>query len=69
MVEGLKQYAKRLGELVVVVGGGAFVAALMQFGGKLDRASIAAGLGAATAAVYGILVKPAGDTNRPGIAK
>lgn len=69
MVDSLKQYAKRLGELIVVVGGGAFVAALVQSGGKLDRASVAAGLGAAVAAVYGVLVKPAGDITRPGIVK
>lgn len=69
MIDGLKQYAKRLVELVVVVGGGAFVAALVQSGGKLDRASVAAGLGAATAAVYGILVKPAGDITRPSVTK
>lgn len=64
-----KQYAKRLVELVVVVGGGAFVATLVQSGGHLDRASVVAAWGAGVAAVYGALVKPVGNVDKPSVVK
>lgn len=63
----MKQYAKRLAELVGVTFLGAAVPVLVT--GGLDKAALSGAAAAGLAAVYGLLAKRVGDKERPTITK
>lgn len=60
-------YLKRLAELVLVAFVSAAVPVLLDRGA--DKAAVSAAVSAGLAAVYGLLVKRVGDTERPTASK
>lgn len=60
-------YLKRLAELVLVAFVSAAAPVLADQG--LDKAAVSAAVSAGLAAVYGLLVKRVGDTERPTASK
>lgn len=65
----LPRFTKRFFEQAAVTAGAAFCASLASSGMDFSRASLAAAVGAAARVVYGILVKPVGDTESPSAVK
>lgn len=59
-------YLKRMAELVVMTFVGGASASLLA-SGRLDRAAFAGAVTAGVAAVYGLIVKRAGDKDRPTV--
>jgi hypothetical protein len=60
-------YAKRLAELALVSFLGAALPVLVANG--LGKAALVGALSAGLAAVYGVIVKPVGDSEKPSLVK
>lgn len=60
-------FLKRLFEEAVVAFLAGATAALAASGGSLDKAALVGALAAGGRAVFGILVKPLGDKDRPSL--
>jgi hypothetical protein len=65
----MPHFTKRFFEEAVVTAGAAFAADLVASGFDFSHAGIAAAVGAAARALYGVVVKPVGDTEKPSITK
>lgn len=63
------KFTKRFFEEVAVLAVGAGASDLIASGFNFSHAGIAAALGAAFRAVYGFVVKPIGDTQKPSVSK
>lgn len=62
-------FLKRLGERVLVAFLGGAMAVMVENGFELDKAALGAAVAAGVHAVYGLLVKGVGDSDRPDAAK
>lgn len=62
-------FLKRLGERVLIAFLGGALAVITENGFELDKAAIGAAVAAGVHAVYGVLVKGIGDSDRPDAAK
>lgn len=65
----MPRFTKRFFEEAVVTAASAFCADLVASGFDFSHAGIAAAIGAAARALYGVVVKPVGDTKKPSVAK
>lgn len=65
----MPKFTKRFAEEAAVSAGAAFCADLVASGFDFSHAGIAAAVGAAVRAVYGLVVKPVNDTEVPSATK
>jgi hypothetical protein len=63
----MPKFTARFFEEATVTAGAAFLADLCSSGFNFSHAGIAAAIGAAARAVYGFVVKPIGDTEKPSV--
>jgi hypothetical protein len=69
MTMEMPKFTKRFFEEVVVLAVGAGASDFIASGFNFTHAGVAAALGAAFRAVYGFVVKPLGDTEKPSVVK
>lgn len=67
MLAETRQYLRRWVEQIIVVAAGGFLAAFQATSYDFTKAGLGAALGAALMAVYGFIVKPVGDKDKPNV--
>lgn len=65
----MPKFTKRFFEEAAVTAASAFLSDLVASGFDFTHAGIAAAVGAAARALYGIVIKPVGDTEVPSATK